>query len=252
MPTPPFLSPSVSVDLTLPANRLRAAVRVTSRADSQVFLRADGVYSPERAFVSLRREAKQPVDFTSGAAVLEPDTGDASADAEWSPLDPSWFTLREGVWWGALRLNGVLPVDSDPTILNAFKNVVDVAQGLVLESESRYVAVDGVVSTSGASGVGAFQFARFAAKAAGPWPVWVSCDELADWQSQNAMAAMFVGAFLVPRTERYRLVGRFQTTRAGIAGWFAGPESPFDPSLAQDPTAVFASSIVASWVAPYR
>lgn len=252
MPVSPPLVPTGSVDLTLPGGRLRAAVRAAVRPDSTVELRDDGVYVRERSFVALRRETKQPVDFTSGAAVFEADAGDASADAAWSPLVPSWFTLREGVWWATIRLNGVLPVSSSPDYINAFQNVVDVAQGLVLESESRYVAIDGVVSTTGASGVGSYQFSRYAAKAAGPWPVWLAADNMADWQGQNVMAAMFVGAFLVPRTERYRLVGRFQLATPGVEGWFAGPESPFNYSLGQDPTAIYPSGIVASWVAPYR
>ena len=249
MPTPPFLSPSVSVDLTLPGNRLRAAVRVTARADSQVSLLPDGVYVPERAYVALRRETNQACDFTSGAVAVEWDAGEASADAGWSSLDPSWVTLREGVWWGVIHTVGVVPKASDPADLYTFPLLSDLAQGFVLESESRYVAINNVQGRSSVV-TSNYQFQAHGAQAAGPWSAWISADLVGDFEGNTALVGTFSGHFLVPREERYRVVVRAQSTPIGVPGWIAGEQTA--TPAGSDPPAVFPSYMVASWMAPYR
>lgn len=193
MPTPPCLVPTTTIDLTLPANRLRAALRVSGSGENVVRVEPDGVYVPLNGGVFARRVADQPIGVPTSGAAVEWDDVMANGAASWSSLAPEWIEVsRGGLWqaWWTVAMVGGENATGAPSLL-----------GAALVSE------DGVVVASHVSSSDYWTSFGAGGSSNGPWPSAIQYSGALSTKSRPMGVHKWGGAVRLTEA-RYRLVGQ--------------------------------------------
>lgn len=171
MPTPPFLIPSNSVDLTLPGNALRAAVRVSARPGNTIALDEEGrvaqTWRGDR--ILARRVVDQEAQLPAFDLPVEWDSVDATSDEFWNPLDPAYVFLRAGVWAGSF-LWSIAQVDGFTSTGGSAQDTLAQVSGARLLGEFGAVPWEHVYRSSSVSGEdNVLLYSAFKSGADGPW-----------------------------------------------------------------------------------
>lgn len=216
MPTPPCLVPSALIDLTLPANRLRAAVRLSGAAWNALSIRSDGVHAAVGGGILVRRVADQPIAVPAGGVAVEWDDAAGFGAASWSSLAPEWVSItKPGVWqaWWTFAMVGGEGATVVPSLLGA-----------------SLVAEDGVVAATHLSSSDFWGNFGAGATSRGPWPRTI---RYAGALSPKArpMGVHKWGGLVLLGEGRYRLLGAMNcaTSSDGFiagAGWDASVSLP--------------------------
>lgn len=237
MQTPPCLESTATVDLTLPANRLRAAARVSQAPRNALAATAAGLAATTTRSIVLTRSDNQDVEAPLVGVAVEWDGAATSVDAWWSTLDPSRFVMVAGVWSVEWYVAAVAADAAQVTGgYDAFGVELVTDAGATIAS-SVFSEVDAATSTTA-------RFSRYSPGAAGPW--------LGVGQRLSALAGgdlpvqadSWTGHVLVPddAVAQLRVTVPFGPGKARIAGSWSGSFA----TPQEDGPAHF----VATWLAP--
>lgn len=162
MPTPPCVVPSSTIDITLPANRLRLAARVSSAPLNALSSGADGVYAAGDGSIVLSRSANQDVSAPLVGVAVAWDGAYASESSWWSPLDPTRLNLPAGLWYVSWRIAAVAPEAAQ--IFTAYQAV-----GVQLVGDNGTIPASSLFSEVSASLASTARFSRYSPSPTGPW-----------------------------------------------------------------------------------
>lgn len=236
MPTPPCIVPSATIDLTLPANRLRAAARISTLPLNALRATPDGLYAQMDGSVTLRRTANQDVTAPLYGVAVEWDDAVVSESSWWSPLTPSKVDLPSGLWYMAWRIAAVA---ADASQLWSPNDATGVA----------LVGDNGTTPVSSVSVVNAgLAFARFSPGPAGPWMTIGQRGTFTLPSGVPGYVDAFSGYVLVQRAASFevQLTAPFNAGKAYIPGVWTGSYDNGSVSM----TADFPAQFVATRVAP--
>lgn len=240
MPTPPCIVPSATIDLTLPANRLRAATRISALPLNALRVDEGGVYASAKRSVVLRRTTNQDVTAPLSGVAVAWDDATVSESSWWSPLAPTKVNLPAGMWYVSWRLAAVAPEASQ--VFGAYE-----AMGAALVGDDGTTPASSVFSEISSTLAQQTRFARYSPGQFGPWITLGQRGTFSLPSGAQCFSDAWSGYVLVQRPSAFevQVTAPFGAGRAYIPGAWTGSYS--DPSSM---TADFPAQFVATRVAP--